>query len=44
MKQEAPSFRVGWFTVKWFYNPKNGLGIENKEFWKEEVEVFNGDE
>lgn len=25
--------------VKWFYNPKNGMGIENKKFLKEEVEV-----
>lgn len=30
--------------VKWFYNPKNGIGIENKEFWREEVEVFDGNE
>jgi hypothetical protein len=25
--------------VKWFYNPRNGMGIENKKFLKEDVEV-----
>jgi hypothetical protein len=25
--------------VKWFYNPRNGMGIENKKFLKNEVEV-----
>lgn len=27
--------------VKWFYNPKNGIGIENKKFLKNEVSNVN---